>query len=259
MLAIASAHGIPLQPYTRLTPRMSAADRIMPPQLAECVGYDHRYVHAPVPPPDRWHYVQEHAAEHVSRGDAAPFLRGERDQLTGISLGGHGFSLAKGFADWRRLPPTLPDPRSGARLLGDFLGEPADSDALIGIRDWLTWVRETPDGQLDWRDRLFMEQRQAGWLSAKEQLYDLLRLERFPILNASRNHALLLRIPERERLGERIPTALVSRFAPGLLEYPLNPPDRHFVLVRPGHVFRRNVLRLCRRLAARARRTIGAA
>ncbi len=252
MLAVASAKKAPVCPYTRISPRMSAADLVMPPQLARAVGYDHRFIRAPARPSDRWQLVREHGADHVSRGDVAPLLRGDRDGLLGISLGGHGFSLAKGFADWRRLPAKLTDPESGTQRIAEILMEPADSHALTGIREWLAWVQETPDDRIDWRDRLFIEQRQAGWLSAKEQAYDLLRLERFPILNSARNHALLLGLPESQRLGDRIPTTLMRGLAPALLEYPLNPPDRNFLFVRPAHVMRRSLSRSCRRLLRRA-------
>lgn len=88
------------------------------------------------------------------------------------------------------------------------------STEVAGIREWLQWAIANPQEHLDWRDRFFIEQRQAGWLSSKEQLYDLTKLERFPILNAARNYALLLGLEESQRLGSLVQVELLRRLNP---------------------------------------------
>ena len=166
--------------------------------------------------------VADHSGGHVSEGDALPVLSGVRDGMTGVSFGGHGLEIASGFANWRRLPPELPPPKEGARQFAVLMKEPEDSPAVEGLREWLEWVHETPLPHLDWRDRLFLEQRNAGWFSAKEQLYDLTRLERFPILNSARNYSLLLGVAEEYRQGSQIQVELIRRLHSALLDYPFN-------------------------------------
>jgi hypothetical protein len=253
MLSVARAAGCEVRPFTRLTPRTSAADRVLPPRLAERCGFEHVFIRPPARPADRLRLVQDHGAGHVSDGDAQPILSGVRDGMAGVSLGGHGFALASGFANWRRLPAAPPPPGEGAVAIARLCGEPLNSGARHGLEAWLCWVHASPHAQLDWRDRMFIEQRQAGWLSSKEQLYDLAKLERFPILNCARLNALLLGVDERLRLGSLIQLALMRRLAPDLLEVPLNPSDRRFALSHPVHVGRRQAARMSRRAAARLR------
>ncbi|WP_299397926.1 hypothetical protein [Pelagibius sp.] len=243
MLALAAQAGLPLQPFTRVTPRMTVADRVLPPALARIAGYPHRLTFPAAVREDRRALLRRHAADHVSKGDARPVLSGERDDLTGISIGGHGFAIAGGFADWRALPA---EPVPAAAAVEAFLqraGEPAGSPAAAGLAGWLAWIRETPQPHLDWRDRLYLEQRQAGWLAAKEQVSDLNAVERFPILNSARLYALILGIDVAARRGSELQRDLIATALPALLSLPFNPPDRAFLRSRPDLVLRRRVFR----------------
>jgi hypothetical protein len=96
------------------------------------------------------------------------------------------------------------------------------------LAEWLAWAETYPQESLDWRDRFFLEQRQAGWLSAKEQVYDLNSLERFPLLNSAKIYSLLLSIPESQRLGSLVQIELLKQLAPELLKYPFNPSNNYF-------------------------------
>ncbi|MEL6814898.1 MAG: hypothetical protein AAFN12_15815 [Cyanobacteria bacterium J06560_2] len=230
MLAL-SAHGqLPIALFTRVAARMSVADYRLPPQLARACGYQHRYLKSRRRNLQRGPLLAEHSAGYVSAGDAKPFLQGVRDGLTGISIGGHGFAIASGFSHLRSLPATCENADTGAAQIAKVMREPADSSAVIGLRAWLRWALQNPQAHLDWRDRFFIEQRQAGWLSAKEQVYDLLPLERFPILNAGRTYALLLSLPENQRLNSLVQADLIAQIAPELAAYPYNPKDAHFGL-----------------------------
>ena len=229
MLAIAVKAGIKFTTFTRVAQRMSFADRILPPKLARQCGIPHVLLRNKPPQEQqpRKQLVRQHAGNNVSDGDAEPFVTGVRDKLSGISFGGHGFAIASGFHTLRQLPATF-TPNEGAVQIAQLFDEPADSSAVIGMREWLSWVQQHPQPYLDWRDRFFLEQRQAGWLSSKEQVYDLTDLIRFPILNASRIYCLLLSIPETQRLGSLVQVALLERLAPQLCRYPFNPADEQF-------------------------------
>lgn len=229
MLAIAVKAGIDFTTFTRVAERMSVADRILPPKLARQCGIPHVFLRnkPPQEQQQRRQLVRQHAGNNVSNGDAEPFVMGVRDKLRGISFGGHGFAIASGFHTLRQLPATFTPDRSAVQI-AQLFGEPADSSAVTGIKEWLFWVQQHPQPHLDWRDRFFLEQRQAGWLSSKEQVYDLTDLTRFPILNASRTYSLLLSIPEAKRLGSLVQVALLERLAPQLCRYPFNPADEQF-------------------------------
>ncbi len=251
MLAIAQKAKIDIHPYTRLTPRMSVADRILSPVLAEMAGFEH--IASPDQPTNlnRNSMFTEHTAGHVSRGDANPFLAGVRAHMQGTTFGGHGFALASGFSNWHELPDRMPDPAEATRLFLDKTREPKDSTAAEGLNEWFEWATETPHANLDWRDRLFLEQRQTGWLAAKEQVYDMEALERFPILNSARIYACLLSIDRAKRRGSNLQKDLIERIAPDLAEVPFNPPDSSFLTRAPHRVFQRRWFFMSRRLSRR--------
>ncbi len=230
ILAIAKSAKIKFTTFTRIADRMSLADRLLPSKLAKEYNVSHVWLRNKPPQEQqiRRELVKQHSWGNVSDGDAEPFVMGVRDALEGISFGGHGFAIASGFHDLRQLPATFESPQTGAAQIAALFNEPIDSSATKGLREWLTWVQTHPQEHLDWRDRFFLEQRQAGWLSAKEQVYDLDSLERFPILNSARIYSLLLSIPESKRLGSLVQVELLKQLAPKLLKYPFNPADTYF-------------------------------
>ncbi|WP_339384469.1 hypothetical protein [Oscillatoria sp. FACHB-1407] len=227
ILAIAHAAKINLNPFTRLMSRISMADRFLPPLLARTCGYKHTFLRQK-PGNSRQNrklLLIEHSAEHVSSGDAEPFLNGIRDDLIGLSIGGHGWEVFREFSEFADFPTTLDDPKIVAKQIAIVHGEPEDSSATAGIYDWLMWIYQYPQEGLDWQDRFCLEQGQAGWLSSKEQLYDMTPLERFPILNSAYNYSLVLSLSKEQRTGSKIQQDLIRQTYPKLLKYPIHLPD----------------------------------
>lgn len=228
ILVLSRAAGIQVKPFTRVSVRMSVADRIFPPKLAEECGYTHAFIRNPNRYPERKKLAEEQTACHVSQGDAEPFIQGVRDSLQGISFGGHGFGVAKSFAGLPTLPKNPPSAKEGAILIANLFQEPTTSSATAGLEEWLNWVQDHPQENLNWRDRFYIEQRHAGWLSSKEQLYDLNDLVRFPLLNSAFLNSLFLSIAEEKRLNSGIQKDLIHKLAPELKKYPFNPDDLYF-------------------------------
>jgi len=230
ILALCRHADVDVKTFTRITARMSVADRLLPPELARACGYEHVFLRGRRGNPDRARLVAQHSAGHVSDGDARPFLDGDRDDLEGIAFGGHAFEIFTGDFDQLEAVPDLEATPEMARRIADAFGEPGDSTAAGDLLQWLRWTAAHPEPALDWRDRFFLEQDNAGWLSSKEQLYDMNRVERFPIVNAARNYALLLSIPTEECYDSALQVDLMRRACPELLAYPINPPDMYFGL-----------------------------
>lgn len=254
MLTIALDAELEVRPYTRLTERMTVADRILPRLIAKQTGVRHWLMPETASRKAmkaRRELLTRHAAGHVSDGDARPFLTGARDGMSGVTFGGHGFAIAGGFNDWRSFPERMPPPPEAAALLMRSMGEPLNSPAAAGLAEGFAWAEAHPQLHLDWRDRLFLEQRQAGWLASKEQLFDLTRLERFPILNAATVYARILGLPAARRLGSRLQQSMIETLRPDLAKLPFNPSDRSFLARYPHLVLRRRYRRLLKR-AARA-------
>ena len=228
VLAAAEQAGVRYRPFTRISVRMSASDRLITPRLASALGRDlvvHRRgpIRRSAATRERLPLVMTHSAAHVSEGDAQPLLHGVRDTMKGISPGGWGFGVAKAL-ERGRLPAHVSDPARVGRRLAEVMGEPAGSGAAEGLSEWLQWVIETPQENLDWRDRLYIEQRMAGWQSSKEQVYDLVPLERFPLVNSARCYALLLEVDEALRSVQQHQRDLVDLLCPRLAGIPANLP-----------------------------------
>ncbi len=231
VFAMAHCADINIIPFTRLSARMSVADHLLPPKLAHDLGYGHVFLRGRNSNFNRQHLVAQHTGGHVSDGDAEPFMQSVRDSLEGISVGGWCFGVGKALGR-KSLPDIINDPEIGTQQIAKVYGEPLNSTVMAGIRDWLEWIQKTPHEHLDWRDRFYIEQRLAGWQSSKEQLYDLTKIERIPIINAARNYALLLGIEEASRVSAKHQIDLISRTVPELSKYPCNPDNKYFGIFR---------------------------
>jgi hypothetical protein len=254
VLAMTRAVDADVRAFTRCAARASVADRVLPPQLAAVVGVEHRYLRG-TRRQDARSLVDEHSGGHVGAGDAEPFLSGERGELEGFCVGGWGMAVGR---DFRTLPERESTPEADTALIARLLAVPRSRAAHAALGEWLAWVAETPEAGLTLRDRFTIEQRQAGWLAAKEQLYDLDPVERVVLVNARRTYALLLSLSEEVRVSRVWQYDLVRRAAPELAVYPYNPPDRHFGLARAAERRLRHPLASAQRLGRRARRTVNA-
>ncbi len=254
ILAAALAAGVDVRLHTRLAARMSIADRLIPPRLAAAVDLGHRKLRPGPTDPARLALARAHSGGHVADGDALPFAQGVRDHLRGIEMGGQGLGIGK--VKHRTLPVRIDDPDRLAAVIADEAGEPSVSPNRAALAIWLAAVVEheasqRPADRLDWRDRIYLEQRTAGWQAAKEQVYDLDRHERFFPINGARTIGLLLAIdPERRATGHHR-RDLIERAEPRLLAEPFNPPGSSF----PRRTQLGHVLAVDRRgLAGRIRR-----
>jgi hypothetical protein len=157
-----------------------------------------------------------------------PLLSGTRDQMQGIAFGGLGFPYPRGFWRIKDLPPRIKEPDHIAYLICRLFRQKVDTSAAQGLLEWLQWACRYPQENLDWRDRFLIEQRRAGWLSSKEQLYDMLPLERLSLHNSARTFSLILSIPQTDLAGIKLQELIIQRTFPPLAEYPFNPPERQF-------------------------------
>jgi hypothetical protein len=87
---------------------------------------------------------------------------------------------------------------------------------------WRDWIGRTPT-EVDWRDRLYLEQRVGGWLSSVEQGVDLTGRRSIYPANCGRLLSEILALPEATRTGGFYQRLLVQRMAPELAALPVNP------------------------------------
>ena len=188
-----------------------------------------------------------------------------------IVLGGGCFEMGR-YKYRDRYPatgtdPVPPDASAIVRTMYRF-GLWWERPLVDALHEWVSWARLTPEERLDWRDRLLLEQRIAGWMSSVEQASDLTNATRFLTANSQRFFDLVLQIPVEKRKATKHQIDLIARMAPELLAFPFNPPDGYSLAHVDGRQDQARVLRRVRghaaapaglspyRLAVRSRRAI---
>jgi hypothetical protein len=228
ILAAAKELGLPVSTFTFRYRSTATGDRALPPLLAGELGYEHQFVRPAALSRRRRALFDAHTAEHCVGIDRRYFARGQWGAFRPpvLVLRGGVFEVGRCFYH-RKFPYAATDDLAetiAARFR--FREFHADSQAhLEGIAEWAEWVDRTPCPGLDWRDRLYVEQRLGGWASSIEQALDLTAYERVYVANSHLYISTVLTLPEEMRLVGRHHVDLVRRMAPDLLRFPFNPPD----------------------------------
>lgn len=228
VLAAALRAGLPVRTYTNYRRRLSLADLELPGHLARAAGVPHEW-HRPGPTrPDAGQAYDAHSAGETAGVDRGYFARGQWDfarQGDSVLRGGC-FEVGRCYY-YRRLPGGGTTPPDAAEIARG-LREPPGTPVAPALAEWLAAVERSPVPGLDWRDRFYLEQRLAGWLSTLEQALDITLSERVHVANAATTYALMLRLPEDVRRRGQHQRDLVARLAPPLAEFPFNPPEEAF-------------------------------
>jgi hypothetical protein len=253
VLAAALHAGLPVRTYTSFRRHIPLGDLELPERIARAAGVPHEWHRPGRVRPDAEHAYDEHTAGETAGVDRAYFARGQWDfaRPGDCLLRGGCFEVGRCYY-YRRFPtPNGPTPPP-AETIAQGLHEPPGSPAVAGLAEWTAAVEQNPVPRLDWRDRMYLEQRLGGWLSAVEQSLDLTVPEQIHIANAAATYALLLSLPEDIRASSQHHRDLIARLAPPLAEFPFNPPEEAFGrLSRLGYRLRQDPRAFIRSALAR--------
>jgi hypothetical protein len=228
ILAVAKEVGLPVSTFTFRYRSMATGDRVLPPLLAGELGYEHQFVPPATPSRRRLELFDAHTAKHCVDIDRRFFARGQWSAFRAPSLVLRGGVFEVGRCFYHRKFPDAATNDLAGTIAARFRFREFHSGSqahLEGIAEWAEWVERTPCPGLDWRDRLYLEQRLGGWASSIEQALDLTAYERAYIANSHLYMSTVLALPEETRLAGRHHVDLVRRMAPELLRFPFNPPD----------------------------------
>jgi hypothetical protein len=232
LLATAHAAQIDARTFTQLVPfpYMLTGDRRLPPVLSKAVGLEHRLIRRRRSSRRRAEVWEAHTAGHSGDVDRTLFVRGQWssfDVQTTVLRGGV-FEVGRSYY-WPQIPPM-----HGAteQELVDFIlrrykadeYQPNSSPHRDGTRSWVQWINANPD-RVDWRERLYWEQRDGAWLSGIEQGLDLTGSDRVEPANCGYLVGCMLGIADDRRVPATFMRDLIERMAPQLLRYPVNPPN----------------------------------
>jgi len=238
LLAVAKYTGTPVRTYTHSHWALSYGDITLPPRLAKAVGMDHTFYEGGEYRADLEDLYDRHTAGHSVDRDRFYFSHDffKWCRKGDMILRGGGFDIGRGTR-WR-----FPEEEYGINLpraeeiletfkQRGFKYAGRDPSGFFppplceAVEKWIAWTETMPSDEIDWRDRFFIDQRMAGWLSSIEQSLDLLDADRFYVANSHRFLALMMQIPDHRRLPRGGPNQveLIRRMTPELLRFPINP------------------------------------
>jgi hypothetical protein len=230
LLAAAHARGVRgITTYTQTYawPAMSRSDRRLPPRIAATAGCEHVYL---TPGPEsaaRLRAMDEHTYGMMVDADRAFYAQGQWDDVPrdAVVLRGGVLEVAVGFY-YPRLPAAPADFYASIdESFGVSLYHAASQAHTQGLREWADWITANPQSGMDWRDRMYLEQRDGAWVASIEQALDLTGTTRLYLGNCHELLSMWLTLPgdRRERRGAQI--EVLRRLSPELSALPLNPPD----------------------------------
>jgi len=205
---------------------MSTGDRRYPALLAHELGYSHTLIRPAGFSRSRRELFDAHCARHCVEVDRRFFAHKQWEAIPPPA------QILRGAVFWahtmnRMFPDPAVDDLSRAISTRFHLDEfhRGSGPHFEGIAEWVDWVARTPHAGLDWRDRLFLEQSNAGWVSSVEQALDLTAYERFYVANSHAYVSTTLTLSEETRRSKRHHVDLIRQMAPEALQFPFNPPD----------------------------------
>lgn len=197
LLAACVAERVPVVTYTMRSSRIDDFDLHLPPKIADAAGVEHRLIE----PRDYDADVAAAFAEHTDGltvdMDSEFVPRGQWEQIPtdATVLGGNVWEVGRCYYHDHR--PDAPP-------------------------EWHDWPTE--EG-IDWRDRLYLEQRIGGWLAAFEQGVDFTGRTRVHVANNRRLVTLMLGVDEERRRDGVHQRDVLKRLAPQLTRFPVNRPS----------------------------------
>ncbi len=197
ILAACVAERVPVVTYTMRSSRIDEWDLRLPPRIAAAAGVEHRLIEPEPFNADVAAAFAEHTDGLTVDMDSEFVPRGqwERVPRDAIVLGGNVWEVGRCY--YHSHQPDVPD-------------------------EWLSWPTEP---SVDWRDRLYIEQRIGGWLASFEEGVDFTEHTRVHVANSRRLVSLLLGLPEHLRRDGIHQRELTRRMAPRLAAFPVNRPS----------------------------------
>jgi hypothetical protein len=229
VLAATIAAGIEPITYTFDRPTISHADRSLPPALAAAVNLKHHLIGRGSFDRARYDQFDDHSYGQCVGTDREYFSCGQWAWAQdGLILRGGCFEFGRGYY-YEKLSNDFDIEDSDAAMwlhstFGRLLSR-SQPRVREGFELWLKWVSQNVQSGLDFRDRLYLEQRIGCWLSTIEQALDLTGTERLHIANSQRSYSLLNQLPLTERKHGSLQQQIIKRLAPNLAEFSFNTPD----------------------------------
>lgn len=214
LLSLCSYSDISVKGFTQLYKTMSHADKTVPEKITEIAGYSYKKIDVKEFDEEKMYFYDKHTGRDIFDADRKFFSNGQWDWVTSNDtiIRGGLFELGRCFY-WSKLSskPTIDEVCNAFKI--------SDKDKIDSLREWLNSIDKDV---MDLRDRLYLEQRISGWLSAIEQSLDTLVSDTFHPANSYETLSLLLTVPIEKRLKSEHHIDIIKMTRPELLTVPFN-------------------------------------
>lgn len=213
-----------------VTSPVSKGDMVIPLDIASKIGIDHKWINKGNFSHQKLMLFDNHSAYRVKENDRVYFSNGQWDWTNDddIILFGQVFEMGHGhyYSDfsYNNNKMNLSEVLYKFNIKENSLSH----QSLIKYLEWLQKYEKKYSENVDWRDKFYLEQRLAGWLSSLQQALDLVKGEKIHIANSQKFICTLLALSQTTRIGIEHHKKLIEKMAPELLEFPFNPPDPFF-------------------------------
>ena len=211
-------------PYTSL---VNKGDMVLPELISNHVGIDHHWIEQGTYDPEKLRLFDQHTYRQTGENDRIYFSFGQWDWvaendyvLLGQVAGMGACYYYKFFSE--------PGPVISKRLLLNHFGLDTNAWQRPAVEEYVDWAAHHNavfNEKVDWRDRLYLEQRLGGWASALQQGMDLIPGHKVHLFNTQQFICALLCIPAEKRVHKQFVQELISQMAPHLNDFPYNPKD----------------------------------
>lgn len=223
LLAILLNQKIPFKSYLLYYNLITKADKKIPFTIAKKFGFKHSLIRGKATNKTRLTLFDTHTDYNLNDGNRLFFAKKQFDQFTedDLLIKGAIFELGKGFYYSTFF--------SSENVKSDLYKAFPDIEFVNGYKKsldcWFDWVKQHPLN-IDLRDRLYLEQRNSGWIGALEQGLDILDSHSIHPANSALVVSLLLSLSEKSKFDGDINLLIIKEYEESLLNYAINPKDK---------------------------------
>lgn len=224
LLSILMHEKIPFETYVMDYNLILKGDKTIPKKLSEDFGFRHYFITAKGNlSREMINEFDEHTFGNLNDGNRLFYGYSQYDLIPKdvLLLKAAIFEIGKGFYF-----DVLKDPLN---VRGDIYKAFPD---LVNYKKykhsldlWFNWVEEHPY-DMDMRDRLYLEQRNGGWIANLEQGLEIMDQESIHPANCAVVVSLLASLSDETKQNGYVNKYIIEHLCPELLKEPINPKDK---------------------------------
>ncbi len=235
--------GVPFSTYTAQHQNISSSDRTIPLKLSKRFGIEHKYIKKNKLSTEKFEDYKLFTKGNSNGADAHFYACNQFSQIPSDAVVIRSGLYEAGQTYSRSLcENSLESLYNGLTRYYSDLNE--NGSQKESFEKWIDYLKNNPIEGIDFRDRLYIEQRAGCWVSAIEQSLDMNDFMSIQIANCKELLSVLLCCNEQERKELSLSYQTMKLLEPEALEYDVN--KTHFIdkLIRIRQIAKNPVAKL---------------